>query len=346
VKKNKKLFAIDADTLLVRSALACQEERVVVKHKGSDKKKIFKNRTAFWGGNFSKKDGGWLADLNAEREANGKPPFTPECFEIEPLVEITNEDFVAFGRFEASLERIIKHPLCKDYKIVIGGCGNFRDDIATIQKYKGNRIDKPLRFDAVKDFVKDAYKDKVVWEDGFEADDVVSVLGWWGYHKAVKAGNMDASPITICACDKDLYQVAGYHLNYLDKEIIPEWVGIDIAARRFWTQMLTGDATDNILGLHNFTDEIRKEFGIRKSKGVGPKGAEKYLEGCNTERDMYVAVSEAYKDYYGDNYTYTGWRGDEITRNWKEMMNENFILLRMLEKRGHITTLYEYEERF
>jgi len=48
--------------------------------------------------------------------------------------------------------------------------------------------------------------------------------------------------------------------------------------RNFYTQMLTGDRTDNIIGL----------------KGIGPKKAEKILVDCKTEEEMYATVVKSY----------------------------------------------------
>ena len=42
--------------------------------------------------------------------------------------------------------------------LLVGGGGNFRYDLATIETYKGNRVaDKPYHFEAVKDFIVDKY---------------------------------------------------------------------------------------------------------------------------------------------------------------------------------------------
>ena len=46
----------------------------------------------------------------------------------------------------------------------------------------------------------------------------------------------------------------------------------------FYTQVLTGDRTDNIPGLH----------------GIGPKKAAKILKGLKTEHEMFDAVLKAY----------------------------------------------------
>ncbi len=76
--------------------------------------------------------------------------------------------------------------------------------------------------------------------------------------------------------DKDLDMIRGWHYNFVkDKKYLIE---DHDAIKHFYTQILTGDRVDNIIGL----------------KGVGPKKAEKILEDCVTEEDMYKAVLKAY----------------------------------------------------
>jgi 5'-3' exonuclease len=50
--------------------------------------------------------------------------------------------------------------------------------------------------------------------------------------------------------------------------------------RNLFTQVLTGDRTDNIIGL----------------KGIGPVKAEKLLKDCKTEREYYDACLKAYSE--------------------------------------------------
>jgi hypothetical protein len=57
--------------------------------------------------------------------------------------------------------------------------------------------------------------------------------------------------VVICTIDKDLNGVPGWHFNWNSKELY--LVDEDEANRFFFTQMLTGDATDNIPSLYNMT---------------------------------------------------------------------------------------------
>jgi len=53
------------------------------------------------------------------------------------------------------------------------------------------------------------------------------------------------------------------------------------AMKNFWMQVLTGDSVDSIQGV----------------PGIGKKKAEKILEGCGTEEEMYDAVFSAYRNH-------------------------------------------------
>lgn len=340
-----KLFIIDADTLLVRASFACQQDKILVKHTPTGREREFNNKTEFWGKNFSKKDGGWLAEVNKDRSEKGLHPFSPDEFTVEVNSKIIEEDSVAFGRFKTSIEYILDNAESKDFRLVAGGDGNFRYDVATVKPYKGNRADKPLRFDATKEYMKSKYKDKVILYPGIEADDVVSVFGWWGYKKALRDKDIKANDVVLCACDKDLQQVPGWHLDYLKTEKIPQWVNSDVAARRFWTQMLTGDATDNIPGILDISKDTRDKYGLGNRRGVGAKTVETLFDGLETEREYYARVMECYETFYGDSYTYETHAGTEVVKNYKQMADEQYRLLRMMEERDVFPTLEQFERR-
>ncbi len=103
--------------------------------------------------------------------------------------------------------------------------------------------------------------------EGQEADDAIGI----------RAYEMeDVEDYIIMSIDKDLDMIRGWHYNFIKntKYLINDQEAI----KHFYTQILTGDRVDNIVGL----------------KGVGPKKAEKILQDCVTEADMYKAVLEAY----------------------------------------------------
>lgn len=152
--------------------------------------------------------------------------------------------------------------------LVAGGSGNFRYDVATILPYKGNRVTElPYHFNAVKEYVvktKEVKKVNPYWE----VDDAVGYL--------YEDGDL------IVSIDKDLNQIPGEHFNPKKKEYT------DIqpleASRYFYTQVLTGDSTDNILGI----------YGIGSSSTYV-----KQLKGLETEMEMFNHVFNIYQSRYG-----------------------------------------------
>jgi hypothetical protein len=135
------------------------------------------------------------------------------------------------------------------------GCDpNFRIATGTILPYKGNRTQaKPLHYQAIRDYLTNNWGAEMC--SGYEADDA---LGF----------NQDSNTI-IATIDKDLDQVTGAHYNW-NKDKYYE-VTEEEGRKFFYTQLLTGDSTDNIRGI----------------AGIGQKKAEKALAGLITEEDLY-----------------------------------------------------------
>ena len=151
---------------------------------------------------------------------------------------------------------------CEGY---LTGKSNFRHDIAKTVPYKGNRVaEKPKHLGIIREYMISAWAFSV--QEGQEADDAVSI-------RAYELGEED---YIICSIDKDLNNVRGWHYDF--GKNVRFFVSEAEALKNFYTQLLTGDRTDNIPGL----------------KGIGPKKAEKILDNCNTEEELYNAVLEAY----------------------------------------------------
>lgn len=173
------------------------------------------------------------------------------------------EEEICFARAKELLFEIVFTELnCDDYKAYITGKGNFREVVATTAPYKGNRKDfqRPKHYDALRAYLQRLGAELV---EGQEADDAIAIKAQEG-------------PYWIVSIDKDFDQVPGWHYNFVKKEkyYITEEEGL----RNFYTQILTGDRVDNIIGI----------------KGVGPVKAEKILKDCTTEREYYDACVKAY----------------------------------------------------
>lgn len=176
------------------------------------------------------------------------------------------EEAIAKSRLEAMMIELCMDLDCEDYVGFLTGKGNFRNDIAVTVPYKGQRVaDKPIHYQALRDHLIGSWGFTVT--EGIEADDAVGIAAY-----ALKE---DES--IIVHIDKDLNQFRGWHYNYRKKEkyYVSEFEGLV----NFYTQILTGDRIDNIVGL----------------KGIGPVKAKKLLKDCTTEQELYKAVLEAYE---------------------------------------------------
>ena len=146
------------------------------------------------------------------------------------------------------------------------GKNNFRYQIATTVPYKGNRVDKPkpkhlafLRSHLVKEWGASI-------SEGEEADDTIAI-------EATKLGDN----CVIVSLDKDLDQIVGWHYNFVKR--IGYYITPEEGLVKLYTQMITGDAADNIKGLFR----------------VGPVKAAKIIGDTTNELELYNKVLEAYE---------------------------------------------------
>jgi hypothetical protein len=154
---------------------------------------------------------------------------------------------------------MIDLPHCQRWSLHLTGKGNFRDEVAVTAPYKGNRkSEKPKHYSLIRDYLVYAW-DAVVW-NGMEADDAIAI-------EATELGD----EAVIVSLDKDLDQVVGWHYNFVKNNLY--YIDKETGDFNFYKQFLVGDAVDNIKGV----------------QGIGPKKAEKLLEG-KTEAEMWEVV--------------------------------------------------------
>ena len=137
-------------------------------------------------------------------------------------------------------------------------------------EYKANRPPTTLLFiKELRKHLKDVYN-ALIYEQ-VEADDMVAYV----------MGNFDDLGDKICCGnDKDVtYQVPGNHLNY--RTFDQQTTTVVDAIRFLYTQVLTGDSSDNIKGI----------------PGIGPKKAEKIL-GKDDWHNLHTATLSAYYEHY------------------------------------------------
>jgi hypothetical protein len=180
------------------------------------------------------------------------------------------EEFIqALTTMKLLLQGVVKGSKCNAFRVVLTDeTDNFRDKIATIQPYKGNRTEseKPHHWRELRDWL--LTMPYTIVAQGEEADDVVS--------RAMMEGHVGASS------DKDLNNTPGMHYNPVKGELYE--VTKEDSLRNFYTQCLTGDKIDNIPGI----------------RGIGPVKAGKILAGCGTPEEYEEAILLAYKGTYDD----------------------------------------------
>jgi 5'-3' exonuclease len=163
----------------------------------------------------------------------------------------------------------------------------FRYDIAKRKPYKGTRQEvKPFHYNNITVYLRDVLGAREV--TGIEADDAIAID-----HAASNGTTI------VVSRDKDLRQLPGWSYGWelgkqpsFGPELITKEGYIKLSPKRdkivgtglsfFYSQVLTGDATDNIPGLPN----------------CGPVAAFELLQG-KTSAEQLKAVSEAYYREYG-----------------------------------------------
>jgi hypothetical protein len=141
----------------------------------------------------------------------------------------------ATDKFDSYIKEILDHVGNCEYTLYLSGIApTFRDRLARIKRYKGNRRDspRPSHYTAVRDFALKNYVTKEsVW---MEADDAISLIA-----------NRTPDCIVV-GNDKDLHQIPGRHYNWQTKE---SYIVSAVEARvMLWMQVLMGDPVDNVGG--------------------------------------------------------------------------------------------------
>ena len=181
------------------------------------------------------------------------------------------------------MEMIIQESGADEYIVYLSGKDNYRDLVATMQIYKGNRdpSHKPFFYKELKQYLIDEWGGEVIY--GCEADDAMSMAQYLDKTLCEDHGfnYMEQAETIICTLDKDLDMVPGHHYNWVRKEKYQ--VTTITGLRFFYKQMLTGDSTDNIPGLFRLT---------------GQKATKKLLSVIDTLESrlgMWLYIHETYK---------------------------------------------------
>ena len=242
----------------------------------------------------------------------------------------------------------------------IDSCKGGRYRFAVQKEYQANRHDK------VKPEALYGIKNWMVAERGArnytdqEADDGLC-----------QANCNDIENAVLVSKDKDLWMCPGTHMDW-DTGVISrydEFGFIDLdrskstpkirgrGTKYFWSQMLTGDAADNIQGVPKLPGSLlnvykptkvvleAKELLLNKSAtpaaikkaesvlanrkpgGAGPVLVHAVLQGCTTDKQCFEVIKSVYKRH-GETIGYTHWETGEVVR-WQDVMLSEARLLWM-----------------
>ena len=180
------------------------------------------------------------------------------------------ESWIAISRLDKTINNLLDAVGCSSYKLFVSGEGNFRYDIDP--SYKANRTTPDPKW---RELCREHLIEKwgAISVPSLEADDLCGIY--------------QSEDTVICGIDKDLLQIPGKHYQWemIRKGLlIREARFLDVAQveglRNFYKQVLTGDTSDNIVGI----------------KGIGPVKASKLIDHLVDENDMIEVVKELYND--------------------------------------------------
>lgn len=212
----------------------------------------------------------WL--VFADEEFLASFPLKKEAIEWAEMVGIDEPRFElkkepepvenALHNVKSIIKNLVDAIGPKKYDLILTGETNYRNEIATIKPYKGNRenLERPYHLAACREYMVNQYWARIV--EGYEADDECAML-------------QRGDETCIASIDKDLLMVPGHHYDWVkDKKV---YITEEEGWKHFYTQMLVGDTVDNIRGC----------------PGIGKVGAPKILEGL-TPKEMKCAVGLEY----------------------------------------------------
>lgn len=217
---------------------------------------------------------GFSADNALKREYKESNPGASDEEVTQFLAE---EDYVhhALHNVKVFLESVTSR-FNPDYKLYVHAGGNFRDKVATIKPYKGNRDRNPVP----------KYKKEIqeymlsVWNGipvrGIESDDAICME----QHR-----NTDKYSV-IVSIDKDILNgMYGWSYNPMRDEL--KFTTPQEANNFFFWQMLVGDTSDNIPGINK----------------IGPKKASAIIEEAKGDTDkIREVVKSLYQKQYGEDW--------------------------------------------
>lgn len=243
----------DGDLLVYRAGFAAEKMHYYLVRPDSDKMIHFqyiKEAREFMDAN----PGEWTVESGREVE-----PLKNALYNVKSIIMRTLEDL---------------NSTPDDMRLFLSGPTNFRDGIATIKPYKGNRDEahRPVHGPNIKKYMERRFGAEYTEDE--EADDAVAYNHYQMWQE-------DPFSSIIVSTDKDLDMIPGMHYNFVKERRY--YVTPGEAEHNFHLQLLTGDSTDNIQGV----------------PGVGKVKARKALE---ASEDVWETIETYYKNAYKEDW--------------------------------------------
>lgn len=342
-----KILNVDSDLLLHMFASLGEERTIIVTHKPSGKTKEFKGRMEFRG--RIKKDGscgGWLADLNKDREERGLPPFALEEFKIEDKQVAQPIEHSIFA-LKQHLKSVKNGLGVKEVRLYLGdGSKCHRHQIllpwegedGQARRYKAQRKDliKPIHLEGIRKYLTNTLKANII--SGIEVDDKLAMLNWEGHQKYLKTGNKYDNPYLCYTRDKDANACEGWLFNsdWMEAPMYVEGLGemwkdasgkIRMIGRKsLYGQLLSQDSVDNIHPKRTPNGQTNR---YSENKMFSD------LVDLKTDRECWALIVEKYKEWFGEEIIeYKAWDGSVVREDWIGWLQKHFDLYKMLRHDG------------
>ena len=209
-------WKLDADGIVYKAASTMENLYIVVKNKETGEEFELEGVEAFKGKGKTISENSWLGVENIKREAKKLEPYKVEDFEIEQKQRLKMSEDKALEQAQIMINMKLKGLRqqfnINNIDICIGGGECFRNSLATVEPYKGNRKDslRPILLKKLREWVMKERNGEYAPE-GFENDDYVEWFGYQGWlhykkHKVFSYG--------VIAEDKDSFSNPKLLINF------------------------------------------------------------------------------------------------------------------------------------
>lgn len=278
-----------------------------------------------------------LPDLSAERQPQNLALIDADCvayygaFGCDELPVMS-----AYRRIDMRMTQILDDCKAGVWQAYLTGDNNFRDDIATLRRYKEDRYDKdgkrikarPVWFPECRQYLQTEWKAEVVEKQ--EADDMLSIQ----CNAATVSGKY--LKVFISTLDKDLGINACWYHEQASGKITqitqPGELHLDAKGKLkgtglkfFYAQMLMGDRADCIVGLPHATEWMKETYGLSRVGGCGSKAAWHVLKDTNDPEEMERRVYACYESFW-TKFGYRHWRTNKaFNPSGCNLVNKQFL---------------------